>query len=239
MEVYQSTVTAAELEAALKNEGVGYENGIKAEYDRFWDSFQNYGKRVDYDYGFRGWTTECFKPKYDIKPERACRNMLSGTFGGQWTYNAMNLVTRLEECGVVLDFSLATNVDYALNACGISHIGVCDFRNATSYAYVFGSASRMVSIEKIIMPTNQSSGSLHWFGYCEALEHLTIEGAIKLNGMNLSASTKLTHDSIMSVINALETKTSGTWTVTFGATNLAKLTAAEKAIATGKGWTLA
>jgi hypothetical protein len=43
----------------------------------------------------------------------------------------------------------------------------------------------------------------------------------------------------MSIINALQKKTSGTWTVTLGTTNLNKLDTNEKAIATDKGWTLA
>ena len=46
---------------------------------------------------------------------------------------------------------------------------------------------------------------------------------------------------ILSILNCLKDyKDSGTtYTVTLGATNLAKLTDAEKAIATQKGWTLA
>ena len=45
----------------------------------------------------------------------------------------------------------------------------------------------------------------------------------------------------MSVVDALQdyADSGTTYTVTFGAVNLAKLTDAEKATATGKGWTLA
>jgi hypothetical protein len=77
------------------------------------------------------------------------------------------------------------------------------------------------------------------FSGCIALENLTMGGTIGQNGFNVSESTKLTHDSLMSIINCLEAKTEGTWAVTLGTTNLAKLTDAEKAIATQKGWTLA
>jgi hypothetical protein len=49
--------------------------------------------------------------------------------------------------------------------------------------------------------------------------------------------TKLTHDSLMSIINALPVSTGG-YTCTLNATNLAKLTDEEKAIAIDKGWTL-
>ena len=54
----------------------------------------------------------------------------------------------------------------------------------------------------------------------------------------MSASNKLTHDSIMVIINGLQTVTT-TQTLTLGSTNLAKLTDEEKKIATDKGWTLA
>ena len=50
-------------------------------------------------------------------------------------------------------------------------------------------------------------------------------------------SNKLTHDSLMSIINNLAT-VSTTQTLTLGSTNLNKLTDDEKAIATNKGWTL-
>ena len=57
----------------------------------------------------------------------------------------------------------------------------------------------------------------------------------------LSDSTKLTHDSLMNVINNLydiATKGCNAQQLILGSTNLAKLTAEEIAIATNKGWTV-
>jgi hypothetical protein len=72
------------------------------------------------------------------------------------------------------------------------------------------------------------------------LEHIIFEGTIGQNGLNLQSSTKLSHESLMSVINCLKdysTDTSGTtWTVTIGDANKAKLTEAELLIAENKGW---
>lgn len=56
--------------------------------------------------------------------------------------------------------------------------------------------------------------------------------------ISFSMSDKLTHDSIMVVINGLQTVTS-THTLTLGSTNLNKLTQEEKQVAIDKGWTLA
>ena len=75
------------------------------------------------------------------------------------------------------------------------------------------------------------------FYYCTGLTTITGNPNFKVN-VDFSSSTKLTHDSIMVVINGLQTVTS-TQTLKLGSTNLAKLTEADKKIATDKGWTLA
>ena len=74
-------------------------------------------------------------------------------------------------------------------------------------------------------------------GYCPELTTITGNPNFK-SSIDLSRSTKLTHDSIMVVINGLQTVTSSK-KLTLGSTNLAKLTDEEKKIATDKGWTLA
>ena len=52
------------------SEGIsqGIEQGKQAEYDRFWDEYQQGGKRSSYSYGFAGtaWTDETLNPKYPI-----------------------------------------------------------------------------------------------------------------------------------------------------------------------------
>ena len=89
--------------------------------------------------------------------------------------------------------------------------------------------------------TSKGTDFTRTFYYCSALVDLNIVGTINAIGLNVSYSTLLSHDSLMSIINALADKTgvSGTFKVTLGSTNLAKLTADEIAIAEGKGWTLA
>lgn len=79
------------------------------------------------------------------------------------------------------------------------------------------------------------------FAACKKLETLNVDGTIGKNGFDVHDSVLLTHDSLMSIINTLEDKTgaSGTWTVTFGEANLAKLSEEEIGIAKAKGWDLA
>ena len=106
--------------------------------------------------------------------------------------------------------------------------------------FTFYNATKLKTIRKIIVSEATKYNSTV-FGYCDSLENMEIEGTIGQNGFNVSQSAKLTHDSLMSIINALKNYADSgtTYTVTLGATNLAKLTDAEKAIATQKGWTLA
>ena len=74
-----------------------------------------------------------------------------------------------------------------------------------------------------------------WYN-CPALTNLGGFGAIK-QSFSLSASTKLTVESLMNIINQAATVTGKT--MTLGSTNLAKLTDEQKSVATSKGWTLA
>lgn len=74
------------------------------------------------------------------------------------------------------------------------------------------------------------------FRGCDALTDITGNPNFKAS-LDLSQCPNLTHDSLMVVINGLQTVTGKT--LTLGATNLAKLTDAEKKVATDKGWTLA
>ena len=75
------------------------------------------------------------------------------------------------------------------------------------------------------------------FTNCTALKTITGNPNFKVS-LSLGSSKNLTHDSIMVVINGLQTVTT-TQTLTLGTDNLAKLTEADKQIATDKGWTLA
>ena len=85
---------------------------------------------------------------------------------------------------------------------------------------------------------NLSSGTdfTHTWAGCSSLTTLGGFGAIK-ESIDLSASTKLTVESIMNVVNQAATVTGKT--MTLGSTNLAKLSDEQKAVATSKGWTLA
>ena len=84
----------------------------------------------------------------------------------------------------------------------------------------------------------------NWFAGCSDLVEIrfTDESVIG-NNIDLSPCKSLSHESIMNIINALADKTTDTsgteWVCTLGTDNLNKLSAAEIAVAPGKGWVLA
>jgi hypothetical protein len=123
----------------------------------------------------------------------------------------------------------------------ITDIKVPIILNGADFYETFRGASAVKRIPSVTL--NNVTRILYAFYACSSLEELSIYGLIEVNGFDVTDCTKLTRDSLMSIINALadkSTDTSGTsWVCTLGATNLGKLTNEEKAIATEKGWTLA
>ena len=221
-----------------------YAAGKKSQYDEFWDSIQDYGNRTNYNFALCAdmWDEESFKPKYPI----IATNLLN-TFA-YWGYYPAHAPTRRIDLrtACVLDTSQARLISNCFFGNRIiTAVGVIDTRATTGSSdstSIFREAVRLETIEKLILKSDGSQSLNAMFDSCSALINLTIEGTIGQNGLNLQWSTKLSHDSLMSTINALKdysADTSGTsWVVTLGSENLAKLTAEEILIAEQKGWDL-
>ena len=222
---------AEKLQTAAENQQKVYEAGQKAEYDRFWDNYQDNGNRGHYRYAFYRtfWNDENFKPKYDIKP----------TQDGQYIFQQCGVTDMkaiLQRQGVVLDFSKTPSLYHCFNSAAVTHLPELDCSKCTSFQNTFVNCSSLVSIDKLIISDKVTGANFaQMFTGCSSLQNVIFEGVIAAD-ISLSGSPLLSHDSIMSLLNCM--KTGGTGTVTLGATNLAKLTDAEKAIATEKGWTL-
>ena len=114
-------------------------------------------------------------------------------------------------------------------------------QNATmlSYNRRVGCFYYCKALESLHLPSGfgqKATNLVNCFSNCTALKTITGNPNFKVS-LNLSSCTKLTHDSIMVIINGLQTVTE-TQKLTLGTENLAKLTEADKKIATDKGWTL-
>ena len=96
------------------------------------------------------------------------------------------------------------------------------------------------SLTTISLPDSLTSIGVNAFTGCRSLENVTIENGFNCNNLELSASTRYSVETMISWFNALADRTGQTsFKLTIGSTNLNKLTAEQKAIATNKNWTLA
>lgn len=142
------------------------------------------------------------------------------------------------------DFSNLTNVSSMFNGCyELKEIGNLNFVNVEKASGCFLTCQNLhtisnINISKLISTADYGSFSnpgYLMFDGCYMLRNIVFNGTIDIS-LNFSDCTELTHDSLMSIINALSSTTKKT--INLGTTNLEKLTDDEKAIATTKGWTL-
>ena len=198
-----------------------YEAGEKAEYDAFWDAYQNYGYRTDYATLFTGtgWKYgTSYKPKYPLIPTSAQQMY----YGSNLQYEALKDV----------DFSNCTEFYQAFSYSYVAHLGIIDFRKASRVTQAFLSCIKLHTIDKLIV-SETTPMTTNVFQGCTAFANLVVEGVF---GATLSFvdCTVLSRDSIVSVVNALSTAVSGK-TVTFSKT--AVNTAFETSVGAGDGST--
>lgn len=194
----------------------GIEQGKQAEWNSFWDNYQQNGNRTNYYAAFNGsgWNNETFKPKYDMKPTTAY--MMFRETG----------ITNLANCGVKFDFSNCTTFDYAF-AYSSKLKTLPSFIDCSKSNNLQGTFSEggFVDLHIKVAKTTKFSGT---FGTMHELTNFQVDGVIGQNGFNVQWSTKLSKASIESIINCLSTDTSGL-SVTLS------LTAVKKAFETSEG----
>lgn len=235
-------VTAVKLDTAEGGEVTfaPYEEalaaGRQAEYDWFWDAFQQNGNKNDYTYGFCRWDRTTFLPKYDI------RGRFNTTFHSfnrdDPNWETFDMAQHLEDLGVVLDMSASGNMMSLFMWAWIGRIGVIDCTgiepgNGLQNAFGYG---KIRTIDKLIVTPNV----LFTNAFIEnpELTNITFEGIIG-NAISFQWQNKLSDASVQSVIDHLQDLTGAdSKTVTFHGTVGAKLTEEQKAVITAKNWTL-
>ena len=194
-----------------------YEAGKKAEYDAFWDAFQQNGTRTNYDEGFAGigWTSETFKPKYDIIPKEAYMSFRDNSA-------EIDLVDFCTKNGITIDFSKITKAQYIFYNASFARLGLLDFTSLTDASLTAGAFSYCKAKTVDLLKLSATKGAYNTtFSNWSYLENITIDGSINCGGANFSSSTKLTKASITSIINALSSTTSGL-AITFSKTAVNK-----------------
>lgn len=213
----------------------------------WWANYQGIGGTTSwYHYMFAGakWNLDTFKPRYDIKNYYKWSSVNANYMfqNHNHTNQIYDLSSFLNLINIVLDTSgMAAMVGF-FNAANVSRVPAIDITKiSSSYNTYQMFASKFIeTIDKLICCERTFDYYGNEFSGATALKNIVIEGVIANNKLNFS-DCPLTHDSLISIINALKdfSGTTETRSITFGATNLAKLTDDEKLLATQKGWTLA
>ena len=163
------------------------------------------------------------------------------------TSNVTNMMNMIYQCELLTSLDLSnwdtsnvTNMSQAFYSCySLTSLDVSnwDTSNVTAMFQTFAWCANLTTLDLSNWDVSKVTGMGYMFSGCTELVDFIAPNNISV-AVDFSPCTKLTHDSLMSIINNLATVTT-TKTLTLGSTNLAKLTDAEKAIATNKGWTLA
>lgn len=198
----------------------GVKDGKQAEYDVFWDGFQQNGTEyLNYGYAFANkdiWTQENIE-KVKYKVLRA--NYFSVVFSGNTSIADLSAFSFETGKGTYEEYRRMT-LSATFNGC--TNLKKCMHINC-DMVYDFTNA----------------------FNNCTSLEELPLTGVIIRGGLNLQWSTKLNKESITSVINCLSSGTSGlTVTLSLTAVNNAfeggrDGTEWQTLIATKPNWTIA
>ena len=134
-----------------------------------------------------------------------------------------------------IDTSNCIDFGYMFRDCkALITIPQLDTSKGTNFLYMFHTCSALTTIPQLDLTSATNVNGM--FGYCYELTEISFTGSLKITGLSLSNSKKLTIESLRSLINVLETKTSGTFNVTVGSTNLAKLTEDDLQQVSQKGW---
>ncbi|MEE0963115.1 MAG: hypothetical protein U0L73_02715 [Ruminococcus bromii] len=197
--------TIAENEQKVYNNGVA--DGMRTQYDAFWDNIQEGGKRTYYSSAFyvgpsssrkKVWTDTIFKPKYDLNVVGSGQNMFYGC-------GFTNLKEILIKQGVKLDTSQCTRLQALFGESAVTHIPEISAINAdntyglhTMCSYAEG----LISIDKLKLKEDGKQEFTNTFNYCRKLQDLVIEGVI---GTNFNAQhSPLSVASLKSIVKHLK-----------------------------------
>ena len=136
-----------------------------------------------------------------------------------------------------LSTSTVENMMWAFYGCtSLVEIDGLDTRSITSASELFHGCSALTAIYSALDFSNVTSKIDTTFTTCRSLVEVRFTGTINVD-IAMNGCSKLSVDSLLSLLNALCENGSGK-TCKIGSTNLGKLTDAQKAIATNKGWEL-
>lgn len=204
------TQTLSELEGKVDPElyDNGFADGRQAEYDAFWDAFQDYGNRTDYRNAFRGayWNAQNLNPKYTFKVVEGTA-MFSGCYFSQKNYNDLLDISHIE-----LDVSQATSLSQMFRNAKVNQATLICGAGMTnlSQAFMKDEQGAIRGMDITLLVPNANCDWTNAFAYHNVRSLNLLEGTvIGTNGFNVRWATGLSKANIKSIIQALSPNTSG------------------------------
>ena len=190
-----------------------------------------------------------------------CINLTSLNLSNFDTSNVTSMTTMFDNCSKLTSLDIsgfngasATSINTMFRNCSnLSSINISGLENSntTSLTQMFNGCTRLKDLVLGNFHCDSINVMTNAFARCSNMANISgtlsnigkgyTSATVNLSAyrITLNASTKLTHDSMMNIINGLydlETAGKAKQSLVFGSTNLAKLSSAEIAIATTKGW---
>ena len=185
-------------------------DGKKAEYDAFWDAYQENGTRSNYGFAFsgRGWNATTLRPKYTCKPIGSeAQNMFSACY-----FENKNYTDLLDISHISIDVSEVTNASNMFANAKVKGVTLIFSEKITTLNNAFNKSNggSVAGMNITLLVPNPNCNWSNAFAYHRVKELNLLEGTvIGANGFDIRYATALPHDSIVSIINALSTTTSG------------------------------
>lgn len=222
----------------------GKDAGERKAYDTFWDNYQENGKRTIYRYAFcgAGWNKDTFNPKYNI-------TIPAGSTTGVFVFGYFNTASiggqepeplDFTQFNDRFDFSKITIGSNLFDNANIINL-VANLENATNLSRVFAGGNGGGVENLVVKITDKCTTLSGAFASNSKLTNISfLEGSSIAITFGVDTCPNLTATSLNNIIAVLKdySGTTTTKTLTLGSNHLAKLTEAEKQIATDKGWSL-
>jgi hypothetical protein len=200
-------------EVATTKYNKGVADGEKTEKERFWNEYQNGGKRLYYDEAFYGdgWTINNFEPIHNIVPVSAY---------GMFSYNRIvcDLESLLNELNIQLDFSKCKNMPSVFYTTDFLRVGKIDTASLNTSSWnMFARSDRLHTIKELVLypDTEKYINFSNAFSGTTALVNIKITGTGRITqNINLGDCALLSEKSIINFMNYLSDETAGK-TITF------------------------
>jgi hypothetical protein len=215
---YERGYTEGEREGYTKGytegKAEGIEEGKQAEYDRYWDGYQDHGNRTDYNSAFTGfyWNADSLRPKYPIKIVGACGGSTFGNCFFKSNLPSSEWNNLLDISHITIDVSEATDCVAMFGNARVKGVTLIFSEKISKLGQAFtkSGAGSIGGMEITLLVPNPNCDWTNAFQYHNLKRLTLLEGTvIGKNGFNISWGKNLPHDDLVSVVNALSAETSG------------------------------